>query len=224
MIYPDREHRPWRWRVADRWLPIPRSLDRHPSLRYVVQRYVEPLILAVFIEVIALLMHVQVALIGLTFLTAWYTIVVAIIGDFWQALSPVRPTYPKPPLTLAFDAVVFVAYLTVLTALVMTVFNVQIEDPVSAAQRFSTMQTACLWNLLDTVPAIEATKTLNWDLAHPVTGHGGGACLLAYRAIVVVPALGLIAAVFKHRDENAADSRSPDEPQRAAEGTAPPAP
>jgi hypothetical protein len=48
------------------------------------------------------------------------------------------------------------------------------------------------WNLLDAIPLLEIPQTLNWEQATTLRDHLGGALLLAYKLLVIVPLVGLI--------------------------------
>ena len=74
--------------------------------------------------------------------------------------------------------------------------QVHTQGHVPAAQAFRTAQAECLWNLLDGIPVFKVPDTLNWKLSHPFTDHLSGGIVLAYKVLVVFPALGLIAGLF----------------------------
>jgi hypothetical protein len=52
------------------------------------------------------------------------------------------------------------------------------------------------WHLLDAVPALDIPKTLNWEAPMKLTGHGGGALLLAFKLAVIIPIAQLIVALI----------------------------
>jgi hypothetical protein len=56
-----------------------------------------------------------------------------------------------------------------------------------------------LWHFTDAVPVVEATETLRWDLEHDVADHLGGALVLAFKILVILPFVALVKAAVTRK-------------------------
>jgi len=62
-----------------------------------------------------------------------------------------------------------------------------------------------LWQFVDSIPAIDATSTLNWKPPYHLEGISGGSLLLAFKVLVLLPIVGLIVDFIRHPRGNAHD-------------------
>jgi hypothetical protein len=63
------------------------------------------------------------------------------------------------------------------------------------------------WSFLDAIPGLAIPTTLHWKHpAHELTGYSGGAIVLAFKVLVILPVIGLALILIRHAQ--AADGTS----------------
>jgi hypothetical protein len=55
-----------------------------------------------------------------------------------------------------------------------------------------------LWQFADAIPAVDATKTLNWKAPYQLDGISGGSLLLGFKVLVLLPVVGAIVDFIRH--------------------------
>lgn len=55
-----------------------------------------------------------------------------------------------------------------------------------------------LWQFVNSIPAVDATTTLNWRPPYHLDGIPGGSLLLAFKVLVLLPIVGLIVDFIRH--------------------------
>ena len=55
-----------------------------------------------------------------------------------------------------------------------------------------------LWQFVHSIPAVDATDTLNWQPPYHLNGISGGSLLLSFKVLVLLPIVGLIVDFIRH--------------------------
>ena len=55
-----------------------------------------------------------------------------------------------------------------------------------------------LWQFVHSIPAVDATATLNWEPPYHLNGISGGSLLLGFKVLVLLPIVGLIVDFIRH--------------------------
>ena len=53
------------------------------------------------------------------------------------------------------------------------------------------------WHLLDAIPLLDVPKTLNWKAPTSLTDHFGGAILLFFKLVVIIPIVRFVLGLVK---------------------------
>jgi hypothetical protein len=82
----------------------------------------------------------------------------------------------------------------------------------AGSQIYRSIEALYFWHLLDAIPALDIPKTLNWTPAHGLNDHIGGALVLTFKVLVVLPVITLAKTLFtttnQHGDGDADNSPS----------------
>lgn len=68
------------------------------------------------------------------------------------------------------------------------------------AEVYRSYEAIYFWHLMDAIPALEATDTLDWALIHEPEGRRGGAIILCFKILVVLPFITLTKALLAKRE------------------------
>jgi hypothetical protein len=123
---------------------------------------------------------------------------------FWKAdrVDSGRALVVSAILALALLTEVF----TAATVLLVTQDAITTQGGnITDANIYARTELLYLWQFIDAIPAIDATKTLNWEPPYHLNGIPGGSLLLAFKILVLLPIVGLIVDFIRHPRNKADD-------------------
>ena len=144
---------------------------------------------------------------GVTAFALWWVMRQSGVWERWAFWKPERVASGR---ALVVSAILVLALLTeVFTAATVLLVT---QDAITArgsditdANIYWRTELLYLWQFVDSVPAIDATTTLNWKPPYDLNGISGGSLLLAFKVLVLLPIVGLIVDFIRHPRSNAHD-------------------
>lgn len=144
---------------------------------------------------------------GLTALALWWVMKRTRLWQRWAFWKPDRIGSGR---ALVVSALLVLALLTeVFTAVTVVLVT---QDAITAqggnltdANVYWRTELLYLWQFVDSIPAVDATTTLNWKPPYHLDGISGGSLLLAFKVLVLLPIVGLIVDFIRHPRGNAQD-------------------
>jgi len=144
---------------------------------------------------------------GLTAFALWWVMWRTRLWERWAFWKPDRVGSGR---ALVVSAILVLVLLTeVFTAVTVVLLT---QDAISArggsltdANVYWRTELLFLWQFVDSIPAIDATTTLNWKPPYHLDGVSGGSLLLAFKVLVLLPIVGLIVDFIRHPRADAHD-------------------
>jgi hypothetical protein len=144
---------------------------------------------------------------GLTGFALWWVMQRTRLWERWAFWKPDRIGSGR---ALVVSAILVLVLLTeVFTAVTVVLVT---QDAITArggdltdANIYWRTELLYLWQFVDSIPAIDATTTLNWKPPYHLEGISGGSLLLAFKVLVLLPIVGLIVDFIRHPRGNAQD-------------------
>lgn len=137
---------------------------------------------------------------GLTAFALWWVMRQSGLWERWAFWKPDRVDSGR---ALVVSAILVLAVLTeVFTAATVVLVT---QDAITArgvdltdANIYWRTELLYLWQFVDSIPAVDATTTLNWRPPYHLNGISGGSLLLAFKVLVLLPIVGLIVDFIRH--------------------------
>jgi len=132
-------------------------------------------------------------------------------SGLWERWAFWKPDRVASGRALVVSAILALALLTEVftaaTVLLVTQDGITAQGGnITDANIYARTELLYLWQFFDAIPAIDATKTLNWEPPYHLNGVSGGSLLLGFKVLVLLPIVGLIVDFIRHPRSKADDT------------------